>query len=694
MTQPHPPTSPHINKLALAASPYLLQHQHNPIDWEEWGEEALERARREGKPIFLSVGYSACHWCHVMAHESFEDPAIAAYLNEHFVSIKVDREERPDIDAIYMDAVQLLTGSGGWPMSVWMTPELKPFYAGTYFPPEDKWGRPGFATVLRELVRVFHDEPARITEATDEIVGQLRRMAAPPAATGAQLTRAPLATLAARAAATYDARHGGFNSAPKFPTSVHLDALLVASQAADTLDEAQRAGALTMVKHTAQRMAAGGMFDQLAGGFHRYSVDARWLIPHFEKMLYDNALLAKTYTDLWRITQDHYYRDIAERTLNWTLDELRDPRGAFWSALDADSEGEEGKFYVWTPAELREVLGEALGAEVCAWWGVTEEGNFEHGTSALHRLDALDAGGPQSAFSAEPASILHARELLKTARAERVRPGTDDKIIASWNGMMLSALAHAGAAFGEPRYLDAARVCARFILDTMVEAYDDPEQLHLMRICRGDIVKNPGYLEDYAWIGTGMLELYSATGESQWLEAARRLTERMIALFADGDGLLYTTAAHHAELLVRQQDSYDGATPSGNAVAALLLLKMSAVCGAPAWRDRVDGALRALWAVLSRSPQAVSMSAITLAGHLGELRELAILTDGAAQDSALVREAHRRYAPLTIVAPASTADLDTLRALSPLFEERERIDDQDTAYLCRDGACELPRTTL
>jgi uncharacterized protein YyaL (SSP411 family) len=693
MTQHGARQGTHTNKLSASASPYLLQHQHNPIDWEEWGDAALARARVELKPIFLSVGYSACHWCHVMAHESFEDPAIAAYLNEHFVCIKVDREERPDIDAIYMDAVQLLTGSGGWPMSVWLTPDLKPFYGGTYFPPEDKWGRPGFMTVLKELRRVYHEEPARITEATGEIVAQLQRMAAPPASSNlAQLDRRPIAALAARAASTYDTRHGGFGQAPKFPTSVHLDALLVAAQSADLLDDAQRANTLRMVAHTADRMAAGGMYDHLGGGFHRYSVDARWLIPHFEKMLYDNALLARTYVDLWRITGHDRYRHIAAHTLDWALSELADPAGAFWSALDADSEGEEGKFYSWTPDALTQLLGAPLAQRACAWWGVSPEGNFEHGTSALHRLDALDAGGPDAAFAPEPEDIKQARAALIAHRATRVRPGTDDKIVAAWNGMMITALAHAGAAFDVPLYLDAARRGARFIRDAMITGYDDPANLHLMRTWRAGQARNPAYLEDYAWVATGLLDLYSATGELEWLEGATRLTERMIALFADGDGLLYTTAPHHTDLLVRQRDSYDGATPSGNATAAMLLLKMSALRGAPAWRDRVEQQLQALWPTLTRAPQAVSLSVAALAGHTGELRELAIITAGPAASSPLVRHAHRRYAPLTLIAPAAQADLEAASALSPLFIQRELLDGRDTAYLCRDGACERPYT--
>jgi uncharacterized protein YyaL (SSP411 family) len=674
----------------------LLQHQHHPVDWEEWGEEALERARREQKPIFLSVGYSACHWCHVMAHESFEDEAVAAFLNARFVNIKVDREERPDIDAIYMDAVQLLTGQGGWPMSVWLTPDLKPFYAGTYFPPEDRWGRPGFITVLRELDRVFREEPGRIAEATDEIVTQLKRMASPPPPTAGGLDPRIPASLAAQAASSYDARHGGFSGprGPKFPTSVHLDALLLAHSADTQLDATQRAALLTMIEHTAQRMAAGGMFDHLGGGFHRYSVDERWLIPHFEKMLYDNALLARTYTDLWRVTGTPYYQSIARRTLDWALSEVLDPSGAFWSALDADSEGEEGKFYIWTRDELVKLLGAPLADEACAWWGVTAAGNFEHGTNALHRLDALDQGGAAIAFSDEPESIRSARQLLSAARASRVRPGADDKVIASWNGMMCVALIHAGAAFDEPRYIDAARRCLGFIRDTMITGYDDSDALNLYRIYRRGEVKNPGYLDDYAWIALAMLELCGATGELEWLEGARRLTERMIALFgADSDGLFYTTSMQHTNLLVRQQDIYDGATPSGNAVALTLLLKMSAVCGVVSWRERVERALHALSGVMGRSPHAVSMSVSALIGHTSALRELVLITDNVAT-SPLVRAAHRRYAPMTVILPVAARDLDAARNATPLLEGRDRLDGQDTAYLCRDGACELPRTSL
>ncbi|MEM1347978.1 MAG: thioredoxin domain-containing protein [Myxococcota bacterium] len=687
------PDRPHTNRLIHETSPYLLQHAHNPIDWFPWGEEAHEKAASQDKPIFLSVGYSACHWCHVMERESFEDEAIAALLNEHFVSIKVDREERPDVDAIYMDAVQLVTGSGGWPMSVWLDTRLRPFYAGTYFPPEDRWGRPGFRSVLEQILEAWEGERARLDEASSELTARLDAMAAPRAGED-PLTRVHLVRAFEHFDRTFDSKHGGFSArGPKFPTPGQLDLLLLAGQSV-ALDPARRARALELVEVTLTRMASGGMVDHLAGGFHRYSVDERWLIPHFEKMLYDNAQLTSTFVDAHLVTGKAFYADVAARTLEYVLAEMTDPdTGAFYATQDADSEGVEGKFFVWTPGELVQVLGAEDGAFAADYWGVSEEGNFEHGASALHRLHHLDARGHFAAHDPEDDRIAELRAKLRTARRGRVAPATDTKIIAAWNGLMIGAMARAGMHLGAPRYVEAAARAARFILDTMIQGSLEDEDFQLMRIHKDGRTRIPGYLEDYAAVARALLEVHEATHDVVWVEHALRLTRRMIATFGDEDGVFFTAGADRGDLIVRQKDTYDGATPSGNGVALDVLLRLSALTGDASLRARVDRALHTLTPAMSRAPHGFSGAVRANTLHLRGMRELVIVHSDEAPADELLDVARGSWVPGMVRIVAPSARVEELAQRFGVLEGRALRGAQPTAYVCAEGVCKLPVTT-
>ena len=573
--QEEPPAAAHTNRLAKETSPYLLQHAHNPVDWYPWGEEALRRAREENKPIFLSIGYAACHWCHVMERESFEDPATAKILNKHFISIKVDRQQRPDVDEIYMTAVQMMTGRGGWPLSVFLTPDLKPFFGGTYFPPEDLHGMPGFKTVLHRVAEVWREQPDDVVDNAQRMVEALRANVAPePSRTGVP-DASVLFAAAGELREQFDTQWGGFGGAPKFPPSGAIALLL--RQYARSGD----AMLLYMVTVTLDRMAQGGMYDQLGGGFHRYSVDAMWLVPHFEKMLYDNALLTRVYLEAWQATGREPYREVAAGILDYVIRDMTDARGGFHSAEDADSEGEEGKFYVWQPGEIKAVLGEEDGELFCRYYGVSEEGNFEgHNILTAPRDPASRLGATTLTTEQWRDRLARSRERLLTHRNERVRPGKDDNVLAAWNGMMISALARGYQVLGDRRYLAAAQKAADFVLDEMVR------DGRLMRAYRGT-ARLPGYLDDYAEMAGGLIDLYEADFDRQWLEAADTLAGKMVADFWDDrDGAFFYTSAAHKNLLVRTKPFQDGAVPSGNSTATIVLLRLSKLLDNAEYRKR------------------------------------------------------------------------------------------------------------
>jgi hypothetical protein len=666
-----------VNRLSEETSPYLLQHARNPVDWYPWGEEALSRSRSEDKPILLSIGYSACHWCHVMERESFESEDIARLMNESFVSIKVDREERPDIDEIYMSAVQLMTGAGGWPLTVFLTPELEPFYGGTYFPPEDRWGRPGFATVLREIARVFREDRGRVREASRSLTERIRSLSIAPASR--EILTASLVQGAARELALrFDAREGGFSSAPKFPPSGAISLLLRYHRASRDPD------ALAMVELTLDKMAAGGMYDHLGGGFHRYSTDSRWLVPHFEKMLYDNALLARSYLEAYQVTGKNAYARVARESLDWILREMQGEEGGYYSTQDADSEGVEGKFYVWSEEEVRGLLGAQAG-EFCRVYDVTAEGNWE-GASILHRPDGLSSSDPSLENR-----LLESREILRREREKRVNPALDDKVLASWNGLAIIAMARGYRVLGEERFLESARRAARFIEDRM-EADG-----RLRATYRAGRARLKAYLDDYAFLLGGAVELFESDFDPHWLARARSLAARMAELFHDpaGAGFFFTGKDHEA-LLSRTRSGYDGAIPSGNAMAATYLLKLSEYTGSSDEAALAASTLRAFHAQMERSPSGFTQMLAALDHHLRSKRELVLVGRAA---STRTREALRKvwahYAPDLAVVLLDPEDR-RLEAATPLVEGKLGGPDPDEPrfYLCEGYACKAPTDDL
>ncbi|WP_326759570.1 thioredoxin domain-containing protein [Streptomyces phaeochromogenes] len=665
------------NRLAHETSPYLLQHADNPVDWWPWSAEAFEEARKSGKPVLLSVGYSSCHWCHVMAHESFEDQETADYLNAHFVSVKVDREERPDVDAVYMEAVQAATGQGGWPMTVFLTPDAEPFYFGTYFPPAPRQGSPSFRQVLEGVHSAWTDRRDEVAEVAGKIV---RDLAGREIAFGD--TEVPgeedLAGALLGLTRDYDAGHGGFGGAPKFPPSMAIEFLL--RHHARTGSE----GALQMAADTCERMARGGIYDQLGGGFARYSVDREWVVPHFEKMLYDNALLCRVYAHLWRSTGSDLARRVALETADFMVRELRTNEGGFASALDADSDDGsgrhvEGAYYVWTPAQLVEVLGEQDAELAADYFGVTEEGTFEEGASVLQL--------PQSegVFDAERIASIRAR--LLEARGERPAPGRDDKVVAAWNGLAVAALAETGAYFDRPDLIEAALGAA----DLLVRLHLD-EHARLARTSKdGRVGANAGVLEDYADVSEGFLALASVTGEGVWLEFAGFLLDHVLVQFTDEEsGTLYDTAADAEKLIRRPQDPTDNATPSGWSAAAGALLSYAAQTGAEPHRAAAERALGVVKALGPRAPRFIGWGLATAEALLDGPREVAVV--GPVDDPA-TKELHR--AALLATAPGAVVavgapDSDEL----PLLAERLLVSGEPTAYVCRNFTCDAPTTDV
>ena len=673
---------PRPNRLASESSPYLLQHAHNPVDWYPWGDEALEKAAAEGKPIFLSIGYAACHWCHVMERESFEDEATAAFMNQHFVSIKVDREERPDLDAIYMDAVQAMTGQGGWPLSAFLTPEGEPFYAGTYFPPEPRHGMPAFRDLLRGVAEAWRERRAEVVGQGHRVTQAIAKAAAPPA-TGGSLDRTLADAAVAGLRRTFDATWGGFGGAPKFPQPMTLEFLL--RRAVRGVD-----GVLDMVTTTLDRMAGGGIYDQLGGGFARYSTDERWHVPHFEKMLYDNAQLLQLYTRAWQVTGSSRYRTVATETAEYLLREMQHPEGGFYSSQDADSEGVEGRFFTWSWAELTELVGEPVARA----FGATPEGNWigEHGpTNVLRNPDA--GAGLSATVDLDPvdpsAEIDDSRRVLYEAREARVRPATDDKVLAAWNGMAIAALAEAGRALAEPAYTTAAVRGATFVLEHL-RGTDG----RLLRAWRNGVAGGAGFADDHALMSSACLTLYETTFELSWFERARELADDLRRLFADRErGGFFQTGSDAEALVVRPKDLYDNATPSGNSAAADLLLRLSAFTGEADLEADAVSALRTVGDAFDRAPGAFGHALCALDRLIGPRSQVAIVGDPAGPDTlSLVSEANlRRFRPNVALAVGRPDDAAAERVI-PLLRGRSSTDGTATAYVCEGFSCRLPVT--
>ena len=683
-TQPSPPTKPvsqpssshaHTNRLAREKSPYLLQHQHNPVDWYPWGDEAFRRARAEGKLIFLSIGYSTCHWCHVMERESFEDPKIGALLKEHFISIKVDREERPDVDKIYMTAVQAMTGSGGWPLNIFLTPELKPIYGGTYFPPESRHGRPSFRELLLRIADLWKTRKNDLVGTATQIHQQLSSLNEQTAPTDLALGATVLTSAAEKIKAEYDPKHGGFGRRPKFPRP---------SQPAFLLAHAVRhkdPEAIRMVLHTCERMAAGGMYDQLGGGFSRYSVDAEWLVPHFEKMLYDNAQLVQLYLDAHLVSGETRPADVARDILRYLLRDMTHPRGGFYSAEDADSEGKEGKFYCWTRAELEKLLSPAEFKTATRYFGITEKGNFlDHSDpDPLPNQNVLSIADPKLT-PAELDLLNAAKRKLLDARVKRVRPGLDDKILASWNGLMLGAIARAYAVLGDDRYRAAAEKNLTFLQTELWDA-TTKTLYHRWRDGECDSVQ---LLDAYAYLLAGVIDLYEATLTPRHLEFALALAGSMVTKFHDpAAGGFFTSPVGASDLILRTKEQYDGAEPSGNSVAALALLKLAAITDRADLRAIAMGTIRLLGERLQTAPQAVPYMLQALAFSLEEPRRIVIAGDpGTPAARQLIRATHGLLQPHKVVL-GNTGPVEA-------FARTLTAKGGPTAYVCTGTACQAP----
>ena len=674
----------HTNRLINETSPYLLQHAHNPVDWYPWGEEALAQAEQLDKPILLSIGYAACHWCHVMEHESFENEQIAAIMNEYFINIKVDREERPDLDEIYMNAVQMLTGQGGWPMTMFLTPDLKPFYGGTYFPPDNRYGRPGFPRVLLGVAEAYRERRDAVGEQADQIIGNLNQLSAMEGH-GHQLTADMLDRAYQDYLSRFDHHEGGFGNAPKFPPSMGLLLLL------RHWHRTGNANALNMVEVTLEKMARGGMYDQLGGGFHRYSVDERWLVPHFEKMLYDNALLSVAYLEAYQATGKAFYRQIATETLDYVLAEMYDTEnGGFYSTQDADSEGVEGKFFVWMPDEVEQLLGEEKAKIFCEYYDITEVGNFEH-TNILHvqtpaelfaRKLSIDLGELEDILA-------EGRQKLFEVREGRIKPGLDDKILTSWNGLMIRSMAMGYQVLGDARYREAAEKSVRFVLSELSQ--DDGLLLRTHRAGKSHL---NAYLEDYSYFVAGLINLYEATFAVEWLKEAERLNQIMIEQFWDeANGSFFFTSKNHETLIVRSKTGYDGATPAGVSMAIHNLLRLDKLLNRPDFRQRVETTLDVYYHQIEHSPSGSAQMLCELDFLLSTPKEIAIAGQQENEDTQTALAAvHSRYIPNKVLALAS--DGEDVGDLIPLLEGKTQVDGKATIYVCENYTCQAPTTDI
>ncbi len=676
-------TPKHTNRLIHETSPYLLQHAHNPVDWYPWGEEALTRAKQEQKPILLSIGYSACHWCHVMERESFENEEIAAVMNELFINIKVDREERPDLDEIYMNAVQIMTRQGGWPMTVFLTPDLKPFYGGTYYPPTDRYGRPGFPKVMHAVAEAFSGQNTQVLQQADQITAHLTQMSNVVDPHHHELTEELMTNAFQNYRSQFDSHHGGFGNAPKFPPSMGLPFLL------RYWHHSGNANALEMVELTLEKMARGGMYDQLGGGFHRYSTDAHWLVPHFEKMLYDNAQLVVAYFEAYQATQKPFYRDIATETLDYVIREMYDAEnGGFYSTQDADSEGVEGKFFVWEPNDVEDIIGEENAEIFCEYYDITPQGNFE-GENILNvqappdilarklridlgELEALLADGKQKLFE---------------AREKRIKPGLDDKILTSWNGIMIRGMAMGYQLTGKPEYLEACEKSAEFVLTVLSQ-----DNGLLLRTYRDGKSHLNAYLEDYSYFIAGLIALYEASLEPRWLTEAERLAHIMIDQFGDdaGDGFFFTGKAHET-LIVQSKSAYDGATPSGASMAIHSLLRLAKHLDNPKFHDKAVETLLLYFHQMEGMPSGSGQLLCELAFLLSTPKEIAIVgLKGDTKTEAMLAALHSIYQPNKIVALSESADGQTL----PLLTGKNQVDNTATAYVCENYVCQAPTTDI
>jgi uncharacterized protein YyaL (SSP411 family) len=691
----------HTNRLAEEKSPYLLQHAHNPVDWYPWGEAAFEKSRLENKPIFLSIGYSTCHWCHVMERESFENETIAALMNEHYVPIKVDREERPDVDRIYMTFVQATTGSGGWPMSVWLTPELQPFFGGTYFPPENRWGHPGFGSILTQIAQAWESDREKIDESARNVVEQLRKQGEmAPTHAGANFDADMMESAFSIFRRSFDSRLGGFGGAPKFPrVSVHHFLLRYYART-------KNREALDMVLLTLREMARGGMNDQLGGGFHRYSVDDHWFVPHFEKMLYDQAQIAISYLEAFQATGDRQYADTARAIFDYVLRDMTDSGGGFYSAEDADSvispehpdlKG-EGAFYIWSYEEIHALLGQPAAEWFCYRYGVREGSNVDSdphgeftGKNILYGAHTVEDTARH--FGQTPADVQAALQgavsVLMAARSKRVRPHLDDKILTAWNGLMISAFAKGGAVLDDARYAEAARRAADFVIGNLYDAGSGT----LLRRYREGAAAIPGFLDDYAMFTQGLLDLYEAQFDRRHLELAMRLTEKQGELFEDaGSGGFFSTVADDHRLVLRVKEDYDGAEPSGNSVAVMNLVRLAHMTNRAGFRESAERTLAAFASRIRLAPVAIPQMLTACEFLLGEPREIILAGQRDAPEmQALVRELHVRFVPNRVVLLVDSPDAQ--QALSsgiPSIESMHPLEGRASAYVCRNYTCQLP----
>lgn len=668
------------NHLNGEISPYLLQHAHNPVDWYPWSSEAFEKAKQENKPVLLSIGYSACHWCHVMAHESFENDEIAGLMNDNFVNIKVDREERPDLDHIYMNAVQMMTHHGGWPMTVFLTPEGVPFYGGTYFPPQDRYNMPGFPRVLISVAEAYRDRREDITQTSTSLLNELKRVSEQE--NQAQELNSDLLDAAYSALMrSYDSVNGGFGGAPKFPPSMTLEFLLRTYARTGNIE------ALKIVEHTCSQMANGGMYDQLAGGFHRYSTDAKWLVPHFEKMLYDNALLSRLYLHLFQVSQKSTDSRVAEDILDYVVREMTDSLGGFYSTQDADSEGHEGKFFVWDLHDIESALGANDARVFNAYFNVTKAGNFE-GSNILNVKDSVEEVARSLGMtSASAEQVLDAaRQKLFDLRESRIKPDRDEKILTAWNGLMLASFAEAGAILSRPDYTEVARRNAHFLLTHLKR-----EGL-LLRVYKDGVARLNAYLEDYAFLAEGLLTLYETTGETKWFTEAQSLADRMVDEFWDNEkGGFFFTGKSHESLIVRSKDYYDNATPSGNSVAAHLFLRLSILSDNDQFRTIAGAVLRGITGPMRQFPSAFGYALGAADMFLSTPKEIAIVAgDGSSAD--FIREAWHSYLPNKVVAVVLTGEV--VPAEISLLKDRPAVNRSPTAYVCQNYTCKRPVTTL
>ncbi len=676
-------TAKYTNRLIHETSPYLLQHAHNPVDWYPWGEEALAHAKQEDKPILLSIGYSACHWCHVMERESFENEEIAQVMNELFVNIKVDREERPDLDEIYMTAVQVMTRSGGWPMTVFLTPELQPFYGGTYYPPTDRYGRPGFPKVMHAVAEAYREQNQKVLEQANQITTHLNQMSQIVDSHEQQLTEELMENAFQHYRSQFDPQYGGFGTAPKFPPSMGLPFLL------RYWHHSSNPNALEMVELTLEKMARGGIYDQLGGGFHRYSTDAHWLVPHFEKMLYDNAQLVIAYFEAYQATKKLFYRHIATETLDYVLREMYDTEnGGFYSTQDADSEGVEGKFFVWEPTEVEDITHEKNAEIFCEFYDITPHGNFE-GENILHVQTPPDifARKLQMELSELEAILADGKQKLFAAREKRIKPGLDDKILTSWNGLMLRGMAMGYQLTGKPEYLKACQKSAEFILTTLSQ-----ENGLLWRTHRTGKSHLNAYLEDYSYFIAGLIALYEASFEPRWLTEAERLAHIMIEQFADEtSGGFFFIGKAHEPLIVHSKSAYDGATPSGASMAIHSLLRLAKYLDNPEFHDRAVETLKLYYHQMEAMPSGSGQLLCELAFLLSTPKEIAIVGQKAdTATNAMLAALHGQYLPNKIVALIEPTRESTL----PILADKTQIDNRATAYVCENYACQVPTTEV